>query len=163
MDKPILAQWTEPEIKFSETVIKKYTQQMVIIGTILFIAAILLAWFLKDNNFYFFSVVVVMFTVYSIIHKRNPSQKLNVTVGDSSIQVGKNEYQIANLAGFWLKNTNEVIEINLEYKKPQLLPITFHYANSDIDEARSIFIQLLPEVAPRDTTLSDSISKFLNW
>lgn len=163
MDEKILASWTEPEIVFDPEVIKKYITLMTLICVPLFILAIAGGWFFKDSNYYFFALAILAFLFFSISHKKNPTQKLEITIGENTIQVGQKEYNISDLGGFWVKNHKELIEINLENKKPQLLPVTFYYANSNIDEAKSVFLQFLPEVAPRDSSISDAISKWLNW
>lgn len=163
MDQKILAKWTEPELNFEPEVIKKYIILMSLICLPLFVLVLAAGWYFKDFNLYFLAIAILAFLFFSISHKKNPTQKLEIIISETIIQVGQKEYNISDFGGFWVKNANELIEVNLENKKPKLLPITFYYANSNIDEAKSIFLQFLPEVASRDTSISDTISKWLNW
>ena len=60
----------------------------------------------------------------------------------------------------WLGHDGGTIEVNVETKKPGVVPISFLYSNSLESEARETLGQVLPELEPRLPTATDSISRY---
>jgi hypothetical protein len=102
----------------------------------------------------------VMLLAALALQTQRRAQALPVTLTTQRIIIGKRDYPISNLAGFWLADQGDVVEVNLENTKPGLLPMTFLYATPSLDEARDVLTQVLPELEPREKKLGDKVNGY---
>lgn len=116
-----------------------------------------LAFWQREVNFGLAAAVVLVAVLALQLQNRNSS--LVIAVTNLRIVVGRREYPLADLAGFWLNDEGDVVEVNLENKKPGLLPMSFLYATPSPDEARGTLGQVLPELEPRQSRLGGRFSR----
>lgn len=156
-EEAVIAQWEQPA-RAGMLSSGKGTRMLWTIA--LPVAAILLivAFWQREVNFGLAAAVILVAVFALKSQERNAS--LVIAITNLRIVIGKREYPLSDLAGFWLADEGDVIEVNLEGKKPGLLPMTFLYATPSLDEARATLGQALPELEPREKKLNDTLGKY---
>lgn len=151
----LLAQWEQP----AEAVPARGGAGRLFLLAVPIAAALIgLAVWQRELNFGLaaLGVLVAPFALRSQSRAGAPQ----VSVTNLRIVLGKREHLLSNLAGFWLDTSDGAVAINLETKKPGLLPTSFLYANGSADEARATMDQVLPELEPREKKLGDRLGTY---
>ena len=114
---------------------------------------------LRDLNFYL--AAAVFLAIGLCVAAQGGSQETQlISLAEDRLQVGKQTYAMTDLAGFWLQEDGRRLLIHVEARRA-VFPVTFAYRNRDADEARGYFVEVLPELEPRETTLNDRIAGWL--
>ena len=157
----IIAQWQEPAtvsaFNFSP---QRWRLIWVSLG-IVFAALLAYGIWKTDATFYLGAGVILAATASLVVQRRRPAQGLPITLTNTDLQVGKRSYPLKDLAGFWLHADAGTLAINVETKRRAALPISFLYTTASVDEARALFLQVLPELEARPGTINDTISRWL--
>ena len=112
-----------------------------------------------ELNFYLAAVVFLTIGA-SIAAQRTNEEEIQISLREDELQVGSKTYPIAELAGFWLEETDSQLMIHIESRR-SVLPISLSYRNRDANEARTNFTEVLSELEPREKTLNDKIAEWL--
>jgi len=155
----ILAEWTEPETAPPFTAIAKPAILFPAAGGLILIF-ILIGLFGHDSSFYFAAVVVLAAAAAIYVQSSRAMPRLPIRVGTGGVQVGSRFYGLDELAGFWLENAEEGISVNLELKRTALVPVSFLFDGSAA-QCRTLFLEILPEVEPREHGPSDAVNKWI--
>ena len=160
-DIEVLANWEEPKVASSGWASGKQQRYIWLVLGLIFIIAIIIGFFTKDSNYYLGAGVIAAgaFAIFSQL--RHPAPQLSIIVAKAGVEVGKKIYAIDDIAGFWLGHSGEYPVINLELKKRTPFPVTFLYPGPNREEARDLFLEILPELEPRQETVADSLSRFI--
>jgi len=155
-----LASWTEPSAK--QVVLQQLPLSYVIAATaVLTVILVFLGWLMDDFNFYGGALVMLMAGVAVTVQHRQPPRERTVIITTQNVQIGRRTYPLNTLAGFWLEQAGEVIAVNIEPKKASMLPINLLYPSVNAQEARAAFAQVMPELEPRATSTTDSLSRYI--
>jgi putative flippase GtrA len=157
----LLAEWQEPHIEASGWAVGP-ARRYVMLGLVAIIILLLVVgiW-LKNSTLYIGAIVVAAAIAAITTQSRNDNVSLKVEVTNRGIVAGKRIYLVDELAGFWLGSTAGYVTINLELKRRTPLPATFIYNSNDVEEARNLFLEILPELEPRKETISDTLTKYI--
>ena len=155
MDKSII-QWQDTPHSSFTAAERRILLLLTASGAV--VMTILGAW-LHDLNFYLASAVFVAIGV-CIAVQRQVTKKLPIILSMRELQLGTHIYAINELTGFWLEKNEKQLLIHIEGRR-LVLPLTITYRNQDSDEARTNFLEVLPELEPREITLNDRISAWL--
>ena len=113
----------------------------------------------SDWNFYLASLVFIAIGACIAVQKES-RENVSIALREQELRIGTKTYPTAELAGFWLNETAAAVWIHVENRR-SILPLSFAYKNSDIEEVRGFFLEVLPELEPRETTLNDRIADWL--
>jgi len=160
-DIEVLAQWEEPHTEASGWASGKQQRYIWLGLGLVTVIVLIIAIVLKDATYYLAAGVLITgsFALFSQI--RHPSPQLAITVAKAGVQVGKKVYHIDDLAGFWLGQSGEYPVVNLELKRRTPFPIAFLYPGPNRDEARDLFLEILPELEPRQENASDNLTRWI--
>jgi len=157
-----LAQWQESEHIKPVFPFGGITGLATIASLIILVLIVLGVW-QHDFNFYFIAGVILIASASLIIQMRRDTPRLNITLTDRRLIVGNRQYLLSDVAGFWPQHDDATLAINIEMKKPGLLPVTFLYQNDNIDEVREVLGQVLPELEPRVQSSMDRVSRYFRF
>ncbi len=157
----VIAQWTEPQVN----PLTNRSTLLVIGGVSLFFCIILgaIGYFQKDWTFYLAAFAALVAGGALGIQRTRPRPSLLIVLTDQRLQVGRNEYDLANIAGFWFEEPGSECVINVELASGSLFPISFLYPTNNSEEARSLLLSVMPEVEPRQQTFSDKVNSFIRF
>jgi len=156
-DERLLGEWQEPAAAASSG---GPGMGLVIGGSVLAVAALIaMGYFLKDSTYYFGAVAAVAFALAIGVQRRGGGQPRGITLSTAHIQIGKKDYVLADMAGFWLKTDAGQTVINLEPKKVSAFPLSFLHTASE-SEARAVMLNVLPELEPRQDDITDRVSRY---
>ncbi|HSI21216.1 MAG TPA: hypothetical protein VLA04_06030 [Verrucomicrobiae bacterium] len=153
----VIAQWEQPE-RVGILSNKGGTRKLLLMASPLAVVLVLLAIWQRQLNFAL-AAAVLLVAIFAV-RSQSKSSSLTIAVTSLRIVVGKREHMVSELAGFWLSDQGDVVEINLEGKKPGLLPITFLAPAPSMNEAREIMSQVLQELEPREKRFGDSVGSY---
>lgn len=158
VQETVLAQWQQPS---PTGMLSGRTGLGTIWLFALVVAAGLIAIAIWQHELNFGLAGGVILLAAVALQTQRRAAALPVSITTSRIVIGKRDYPLATLAGFWLADQGDVVEVNLETAKPGLLPMTFLYAKPSLEEARAVLGQVLPELQPREKKAGDRLNKFL--
>lgn len=150
--------FTEPAT--ASTLSPRASRQLVLFGSIASIILIAVGVWQKSVNAYFGAAVLVTAIVLIHLQHRRSQVSREITVNEEGVHIGDRSYSKADLAGFWLWDTEEGTEVNLETPKPAFFPTSFLFPGTS-DEARSVFSLYLSELEPRRTAGQNPVDRFL--
>jgi len=156
----IIAQWQEPAADIGLAIgASKLRLSLIGLGVL---AAAALTWGIwkNDATFYLGALAILAAAGSLYAQNRRPSIGAAVTLTGAALTVGNRSYPLKDLRGFWLGYDNGQLVVNVETKRRSALPIAL-LSPDTADNARAAFIQVLPELEPRATTLNDTISRWL--
>lgn len=151
-----LAQWEQPH-QASQVSGTKIWMFAVPVG----LGLLALAIWQKEWNYGLGAAAVLAGAAAFTVQNRGAA--LMVTVTTNKIVIGKRAYALSDLAGFWLAEGPAGIEVNLERKKPGLLPTTFVYPSLNKEETRQLMGQVLAELEPRRSSLGEQVSRYFRF
>jgi hypothetical protein len=158
VEEALVAEWQEAEREAVRGTVPP--SAIVIGGSILGVVLVGLGIWQHEFNFYLAAIVIFLAVTTVIVQMRRQGVPLPITLTTYRLIVGKRQYAIADLAGFWLGRDGGNVEINVETKKPGMVPISFLYSTSIESEARATLGQVMPELEPRLPTATDSIARY---
>ena len=133
------------------------------ISVAVIVVLIFLGAWQHDTNFYIFAVVVLIAAATLVIQMRRESPRLQITLTTRRLVVGNKQYALSDIAGFWPQHDDGTLAINVEMKKPGILPVTFLYENDDIGEARETMDEVMPELEARIPSSMDAVSRYFRF
>lgn len=153
-----LAEWQEPSLPSLGSNLP-LVPSLVVLGVIA-LAMVLVAYFAKIASFYIAAVACAAAAGILISGKNKESVGRSITLTDDSFIINSRTIPFAQLAGFWLEESDldTITQINLELKKPGLLPISCTIPSTEA-ETRDILIQVLAELESREKTPADDLAK----
>ncbi|MCC2631519.1 MAG: hypothetical protein K0S20_218 [Patescibacteria group bacterium] len=152
----LLAQWKEPKLPES------LDTNPLILPALGAAALVMIGvgYWQKDWTFYLAATVAAFAAGMLVVQKKKPAEGLVISLAQEELVVGAKNYEITSLAGFWLSAEAGHVIINVEPAKASLFPISFFYENGSSEEARNLFLQVMPELEPRQKTAADTVGKY---
>jgi hypothetical protein len=152
-----LAEWQEPAI--AGRPLSRNTLMAIIGGSAgVAILMIILGIFAGGFNFYFGAVVAIAAGISLVMQSRGSGPGRTVVLTNRRLIVGNRSYALEGLAGFWLQDEPDHVQVNVEPSKAALVPVSFA-TDGTPEEIRNQLLQALPEVEARRETFSDRINR----
>ncbi|MEI6477465.1 MAG: hypothetical protein WCO52_00545 [bacterium] len=155
----LVAQWTEPT-RVTPPNQQQFTLQVFAGASVVTVLMLLLGYFQQDITFYMAAVAAVAAGIFLVTQRRRVHPSLEIALTTTRLVVGKHEYPLGTLAGFWLQEDLGQLLVNIEPSKAATYPVCFLYANDNEEEARQILHGVMAEVEPRKQTTADAISRY---
>jgi hypothetical protein len=155
----LIAQWEEPRREIQPL---DPTTRLLVMGGGPFIALvfILMAVFLHRFSYYLAAVAALAAMGAVLAQSRQTTPTLTISLTNTRLVVGKKNYPLTDLSGFWMQKDGEHLMIHVEMTKATLVPITFAYSSVDQEDARETLSKALPEVEARIQQIGDSVNQY---
>lgn len=148
-----LLRWSVPEYEYHEKgPVWKLLAILVVMGLVTY-------GILADS--YPFAIVVVLFAgVYFLVH--NKPQEIEVSVTDMGIQVDHRFYEHSNIRNFWIIfKPGEIENLTIRLTKNVIKEVTVMVGDQDPAELREVLSRFVPELAGKDESFADWLTRKL--
>lgn len=157
----ILSQWKEPATEaYGLATGGKQKYLWIGLGATA-ILLIVIGVLTHDINYYLGAGVLISAIFALVAQIRKPGASLDIAITNAGVAIGNKTYSLDDISGFWLNSASQYIAINLELKKRTALPITFLYPTDNASEARNLLLEILPELEPRQSDITDGLSRWI--
>jgi len=152
-----LASWTEPAQAAVGSTLPLVPTISGLIG--LAVLFVVLAYWQGLFGLYVAAFICLTAAILVVSARGKQAAGRAIALYETTLIIGRHGYSLASLAGFWLDATSrdDCIELNFELNRPGALPITCLFPGSP-EDAREIFLQLLPELERRERTVADQLA-----
>lgn len=155
----LVAEWDEPTREVTQAPAR--LKLLIIVASLVVAAGLVgIAIWQHQFSFYLGAAAALVGGFALISQDRQPDAPQHIALTSTRLIVGKSEYPLIKLAGFWMDSEGGHLVINIESKKRQFLPITFFYPSNEYEEALHTLTQALPEIEPPAQHLSDNINRY---
>jgi hypothetical protein len=155
-EEVLVAEWEQPDSAGLLSSKQGFARAALAVGGVAAVLIGLAVW-QRELNYVLVAAVLVLSLV--AVRTQNKRGSMAITLTNLRIAVGKRQHFIEELAGYWLRTSHGFVEINLETKRPSLVPITFLANSTSLEEVAALLRPLLPEVEPRDEGFADQLAR----
>ena len=158
-EKEVL-RWKEPTLSSPSQALPP--SSIMLISQVTAILLLLFGYWQKDYTLYVAAPVASLAGLALRAQRHTPHREATIILTTERLIVADKSFFLCDLAGFWIETEEDHLVINIESKKPSLVPMSLLYPLVNSKELAQQLLSVLAEVEPREPQFADRLSRYLH-